>query len=114
MDSCDVRCLDPTRARELRAQAISSDVATGAATRMRALAEPMRLRIAAALRDERELCVCDLGWLCDASVALVSHHLKALREAGLVDRRRDGRMMMYQLTERGRPLLAIAFDEVAA
>jgi DNA-binding transcriptional ArsR family regulator len=106
--------LDPNRARELRARSLADDVAARGAARLRALADPMRLRIAAALRDGHELCVCDLGWVCNASVALVSHHLKSLREAGLVERRRDGKLMMYQLTEQGQPLLSIALDEVAA
>ena len=36
---------------------------------------------------------------------LVSHHLRALRAAGLADYRRDGKMALYSLTERGRALL---------
>ena len=113
-DDCDVRCLAPSRARELRAQSISAEEALEIAVRLRAIADPMRLRIAAALRDGQELCVCDLSWVCEASVALVSHHLKALREAGLVDRTRDGRLMMYRLADRGLPLLQVAFAEDAA
>jgi DNA-binding transcriptional ArsR family regulator len=39
---------------------------------------------------------------------LVSHHLKALRAAGLVDYRRDGKRALYSLTEQGRTLLELA------
>jgi len=48
-----------------------------------ALADPMRWRIAQLLRRE-ELCVCHLVEELDAAQPLVSHHLKVLRDAGLV------------------------------
>ena len=46
---------------------------------------------------------------------LVSHHLRALRAAGLADYRRDGKMALYSLTERGRILLeTLAAEQVPA
>jgi ArsR family transcriptional regulator, lead/cadmium/zinc/bismuth-responsive transcriptional repressor len=38
---------------------------------------------------------------------LVSHHLRRLRTDGLVESRRDGKIVMYSLTDRGRELLAV-------
>ncbi len=58
-----------------------------------------------ALRDGDELCVCDLAWVCERSDKLISHHARALRAAGLVSSRREGRMVMYSLTSGGRALL---------
>ena len=58
------------------------------------------------LADTDELCVCDLAWVTARPENLVSHHLRALRAAGLVSSRRDGRMVMYAATEGGRELLA--------
>jgi DNA-binding transcriptional ArsR family regulator len=66
---------------------------------------PTRLTLAAALRDGDELCVCDLSWVAERAENLVSHHVRALRTAGLVRSRRDGKMVMYALTERGRALV---------
>jgi DNA-binding transcriptional ArsR family regulator len=60
--------------------------------------------LAHALR-EGELCVCDLAWVAERAENLVSHHVRALRSAGLVRSRRDGKMVMYSLTERGLDLL---------
>jgi ArsR family transcriptional regulator len=60
----------------------------------RALAEPNRIRILAALRGG-ELCVCEL---CDAlalSQSTLSTHLRVIRQAGLVTARRQGKWMYY-------------------
>lgn len=111
LDACDVLCLEPERARALRTASISGIEADLGAAIFRALGDPTRVRIAASLREGGELCVCDLSWIAGASVALVSHHLKSLREAGLVKRRRDGRLMMYRLTPQAVQLLAIALTD---
>lgn len=44
------------------------------------------------------------------SQKLASDHLRALREAGMVDARRDGKMLMYRLTVEGQRLLAATLD----
>ena len=45
--------------------------------------------------------MCDLSWIAGRSQNLVSHHLRTLRSRGLVRSRRDGKLVMYSLTERG-------------
>ena len=70
-------------------------------------------QVALALRDE--LCVCDLAWVCERPDKLVSHHARALRTAGLVGSRREGKMVMYFLPDSGRALLeAVLSAEVRA
>ena len=76
------------------------------AERAKALADPTRLTIAGALAQTDELCVCDVAWVCERPENLVSHHLRTLRSAGLVASRRDGKMVMYAVTDAGRALLA--------
>ena len=64
--------------------------------------------IAAALdAAEGELCVCDLAWVVERSEKLVSHHVRLLRDGGIVRSRRDGKMVMYSVTKRGRELLDV-------
>src|SRR5881628_739229 len=112
-DTCDLLCLDLPRAealRQARPQAVELSVAAEAA---KALADPTRLMLAAALRDGGELCVCDLAWVCERSEKLVSHHARALRAAGLVESRRDGKMVLYQLTDRGGALLGVVLPTTA-
>jgi ArsR family transcriptional regulator, lead/cadmium/zinc/bismuth-responsive transcriptional repressor len=104
-DRCDLLCLDLPLAEALRARRLDLEAAQRAAGRARALADPTRLMLAAALREAGELCVCDLAWISERSPNLVSHHLRALRSEALVRSRRDGKMVMYALTEDGEALV---------
>ncbi len=63
---------------------------------MKALADENRLRIVELLADG-ERCICELATELDASDALVSHHVKQLREVGLVRTRRLGRWLHCSL-----------------
>jgi ArsR family transcriptional regulator len=67
-----------------------------ASTLLGALAHPKRLALVAALA-RRELCVCELVDLLGVPQPLVSHHLAALRAAGLVRDRRDTQWVYYSL-----------------
>ncbi len=58
-----------------------------------------------ALTCGQELCVCDLSWIAERPQNLVSHHMKILKAEGLASSRRDGKMTMYSLTDKGRTLL---------
>jgi ArsR family transcriptional regulator, lead/cadmium/zinc/bismuth-responsive transcriptional repressor len=106
-DRCDLLCLDLPRAEALRTSRLDADEATRRAAVVAALGDPTRLVIAMALRDGDELCVCDLAWIVERSQKLVSHHLRLLRTQSLVRSRRDGKMVMYALTDAGRDALAV-------
>lgn len=66
------------------------------AERLKALSDPHRLRIVAALRYG-EMTVSDIAELLDTEVVTISHHLKILKHAGLALVRREGRFMYYRL-----------------
>jgi DNA-binding transcriptional ArsR family regulator len=113
-DRCDLLGIDLEKAESLRARKLSPDVAERAAAQARALADPTRLRIADAIGEGGELCVCDIAWIMERAENLVSHHLRLLREGGLVRSRRDGKMVICELTEQGRVLLdALELEAVA-
>lgn len=112
-DRCDLLCLDLPRAEELRQTRPSPSVTGRAARAAAALGDATRLEIAAALGKGGELCVCDLAWISERSQNLVSHHLRALRHADLVTSRRDGKMVMYQLTTTGRRLVDAVVSDVS-
>ncbi|MDZ7801190.1 MAG: metalloregulator ArsR/SmtB family transcription factor [Trueperaceae bacterium] len=69
------------------------------AQRFKALGDPTRLRILSSLQD-CEHCACELQVAVDVPGNLLSHHLKVLREAGLVTATRRGRWVDYRI-ERG-------------
>ena len=111
-ERCDLLCIDAPRAEAIREGLLGVEAAGAAAERARALSDPTRLMLAAALREGGELCVCDLAWISGRAQNLVSHHLRLLRSHGLVRSRRDGKLVMYSLTGEGSGLLgAVLGDE---
>ena len=63
----------------------------------RALADDTRLAILRQLREQAEICACDFVDCCQVAQPTVSHHLKVLREAGLVRGQRRGLSIYYRL-----------------
>jgi DNA-binding transcriptional ArsR family regulator len=63
------------------------------------IADPTRARLLYALDIVEELCVGDLPLALDASEDAVGYGLRVLRTAGLVSRRKQGRVMYYRLTD---------------
>jgi len=113
-DRCDLICIEAPRAEAIRASLLGEGEALEAAERARALSDPTRLKLAAALRqagEAGELCVCDLSWIARRSQNLVSHHMRVLRDRGLVCSRRDGKLVMYSLTPAGNSLLGAVAGE---
>ena len=79
---------------------VHPDVASEAAARMaavaKALGDPIRLQLVDVLRSHAgKVCVCELIPLFDVGQSTVSHHLKVLRRAGLVDSERRGLWAYY-------------------
>ena len=67
------------------------------AGRFKALADPTRVAIVNALSAADEVCVCNLTATFELSQPTISHHLKILREAGLVESSRRGTWAYYRL-----------------
>lgn len=79
----------------------------------KALSDETRLRIMVLL-SEREICVCQLMWALDLSQAKISRHLTVLRNAGLVNDRREGLWIFYSLVKPRNELekqIFVAFKE---
>jgi ArsR family transcriptional regulator, arsenate/arsenite/antimonite-responsive transcriptional repressor len=76
---------------------LAHEAAVEVADRFHALADPTRVAIVNRLSGADELCVCDLTAAFDLSQPTVSHHLKILREAGLVESSRRGTWAYYRL-----------------
>ena len=97
------RCCEPV---------VYPDVERQQAERMavlaKAIADPVRLQLVDVLRKHAgKVCVCELVPLFDLSQPTVSHHLKVLRDAGVVDSERQGLWVYYYV-------LPGALDELVA
>src|SRR3990170_7993823 len=89
-----VECCSP-----LLKQPLSDEDAARIAPLLKALADPVRLRLLSLVASYagQEACVCDLNDAFDLSQPTISHHLKVLHEAGLVDRTKRGVWVYYQI-----------------
>ena len=70
-----------------------------ATVRLKAMAHPVRLQILAMLRGGGEVCVCHMEAALDKRQAYISQQLMTLRDAGLVESRKDGLQMFYRLVD---------------
>ena len=83
----------------LTAQPLSMEQAEQVAPLLKALADPVRLRLMSlvASREGGEACICDLNDAFDLSQPTISHHMKVLHEAGLVGRDKRGVWVYYRV-----------------
>jgi DNA-binding transcriptional ArsR family regulator len=82
----------------ISAGVMAPDDALQVALRLKALGDPVRVQLMSMLLAEPEtgVCTCDLAPVVNLSEATVSHHLKQLREAGLVEGTRKGTNVYYR------------------
>ena len=77
--------------------ALDEDDRNVLASRFKALADPTRVAIVNRLAAADEVCVCDFVAALDLAQPTISHHLKVLRDAGLVEASRRGTWVYYRL-----------------
>jgi DNA-binding transcriptional ArsR family regulator len=94
---------------------VSEAAAAGLAQVFKALGDPVRLRLVSLIgaRAGGEVCVCDLTSAFDLSQPTISHHLKVLREAGLIDSERRGTWVYYRLVPGALERMAAALSPPA-
>ncbi|WP_436521843.1 ArsR/SmtB family transcription factor [Actinoplanes sp. HUAS TT8] len=82
----------------LRVAPLEASSATAFATMFKALGDPVRLRLLSMIASapDGEICVCDLSSAFHLTGPTISHHLRILREAGLVDSDRRGTWVYYR------------------
>jgi ArsR family transcriptional regulator len=75
---------------------MSAVQAESVAALLKALSDPVRLRLMSLIAATDEACVCDLSTPFEVSQPTISHHLRVLREAGLVESERRGTWVWYR------------------
>ena len=98
-----VACCSP-----LLSEPLSTEHAERVAPLLKALADPVRLRLLSLTASHQggEACICDLNAAFDLSQPTISHHMKVLHEAGLVDRDKRGVWVYYQVRPQALSALA--------
>ena len=91
--NADAPCCPPLAQRR-----VPAETAAVLAPAFKALGDPVRLQLMSmiASAEDGEVCVCDLTPAFDLTRPTISHHLKTLREAGLVDAERRGTWVYYR------------------
>ena len=101
MSKSDLQLTDATGCviAPLARQPLSPDAATELATKLKALSDPVRLRLLSVVASHAggEACVCDLSVGIELTQPTISHHLKILRTAGLLDSERRGSWVYYRI-----------------
>ena len=105
MSSALIDCCAP-----LSAEVLSDDEATATAELFKALADPARVRIVNLLASGEPVCACNLNEPVGLSQPTVSHHLKKLVEAGLLDREQRGKWAYFSLRPQAVEKLAAVAD----
>jgi ArsR family transcriptional regulator, arsenate/arsenite/antimonite-responsive transcriptional repressor len=92
-ESADACCITPP----LLQEPLTEPAALEMAKKLKALADPVRLRLFSAIASHAggEACVCDISDGIDVSQPTVSHHLKVLRDAGLLTSERRASWVYY-------------------
>ncbi|WP_293696209.1 metalloregulator ArsR/SmtB family transcription factor [uncultured Agrococcus sp.] len=96
-------------------QAIGHDAAAAVVGALKALADPLRLRMLSAIQSDPrgESCVCDLAELADVSQPTVSHHLKVLKETGMLVSERRGTWVYYRIASARHGAVTVLLDTFA-
>lgn len=95
-DVCEIFCSNLEKVQRVKEKLRNT---TGLADIFKALADDTRVKIACALAEEGELCVCDVANIIESTVANASHHLRILRQMGLAKYEKRGKMVFYSLDD---------------
>ncbi|WP_025027370.1 ArsR/SmtB family transcription factor [Caldalkalibacillus mannanilyticus] len=108
-DVCEIFCFDEEKVDRGKEKLHLQDTMSVAKI-FKALADDTRVKIAYALSQEDELCVCDVANIVGSTMATASHHLRLLRNMGLAKYRKEGKLVFYSLDDdHVKQLIELAF-----
>ena len=96
IDVCSVTVVHEEKVNHVIAELQGKDFAS-LSVLSKCLGETSRVQILYALATYKEMCVCDLAAIIDASMATTSHHLRFLKKNGVTTSYREGKMVYYSL-----------------
>ncbi|MCL6606205.1 MAG: metalloregulator ArsR/SmtB family transcription factor [Paenibacillus sp.] len=109
-DSCEIFCFDENKVNRVKRR-LSTHNFQDMALIFKVLADQTRLKVAYALCDEEELCVCDVANIIGSTMATASHHLRLLRNMSIAKYRKEGKLVFYSLVdEQLKQMIRIAIE----
>jgi ArsR family transcriptional regulator, lead/cadmium/zinc/bismuth-responsive transcriptional repressor len=110
---CEIFCYDEEKVNRVK-DAVNKQDTQYVAKIFKALADDTRIKIAYALVQEGELCVCDIANIVGCTLATASHHVRLLRNLGLAKYRKEGKLVFYSLDDDDvKQLIQVAFAHKA-
>lgn len=99
-DTCTIPCFNGELVHSLKNRIPEPEPLAEVSRLFGALSDATRLKLLMALGDGDELCVCDLAHVAGTTISTASHHLRKLRDLGVLKHRNDGRMSYYTIRNR--------------
>ncbi|MER1956949.1 MAG: metalloregulator ArsR/SmtB family transcription factor [Solibacillus sp.] len=107
-NTCEIYCYDEEKVNRIQG-ALQKENLSRVAQLFKVLADENRAKIAFALCQDDELCVCDIANIIGSTVATASHHLRTLHKQGIVKYRKEGKLAFYSLdAPHIKPLIVMA------
>lgn len=98
VNTCDCEVIHEDVIKQVKEELLDEDILIDVSDFFKVLGDSTRSRIMHVL-DKREMCVCDLAVLLNMTKSAISHQLKVLRDAKLVNFRKEGKMVYYFLAD---------------
>ncbi|CAM4452045.1 metalloregulator ArsR/SmtB family transcription factor [Paenibacillus phoenicis] len=98
VDTCEIFCFDEHKVNRVK-EKLNRHNFKDMTQIFKVLADHTRLKVAYALCDEDELCVCDVANIIGSTMATASHHLRLLRNMGIAKYRKEGKLVFYSLED---------------
>ncbi len=95
---CEVECINEKAVREVKSKMPDNKLLLKMADKFKILSDLTRIKILYAL-SVRELCVCDMASLLNMTQSAISHQLRILRSAGVVNFRKEGKIVYYFISD---------------
>ncbi len=109
-DVCEVHLHDQVKVNRIQQEMGQVDISS-ISKLFKVIGDENRTKIAYALCEDEELCVCDLAHIIGASMATTSHHLRTLYKHAIVKYRKEGKLAFYSLDDHHiKQLILIALE----
>ena len=109
---CEMRHVHPDAVKRVREAIPAEDTLIDLAELFKVFGDSTRIRILSVLM-EGELCVCDIATLLEMTLSAISHQLRILRAAKLVEARREGKTVFYRLADdHVRTILSLGIEHI--